>query len=96
MKKLQALPLLGLMLLPLAGFHSTAKAAGKAVDYQREVRPVLSRYCFQCHGPDDKARKAKLRLDLREGALKPAKSGTIPIVPGKLEKSEIVRRIFSL
>ena len=36
-----------------------------AVDFQRDVRPILANHCFKCHGPDDKARKAKLRLDVR-------------------------------
>ncbi|HEY6168659.1 MAG TPA: PSD1 and planctomycete cytochrome C domain-containing protein [Verrucomicrobiae bacterium] len=72
-------------------------AAGKSaeVDFQRDVRPILSRNCFACHGPDDKARKAKLRLDLRDSATKPAKSGDAAIVPGKPDKSELVRRIFT-
>ncbi len=64
-------------------------------DYQRDVRPILSRNCFFCHGPDDKARKAKLRLDLRDEAIKPAKSGEAAIVPGKPDKSELMRRILT-
>ena len=36
-----------------------------AVNFQRDVRPILAAHCFKCHGPDDKARKAKLRLDVR-------------------------------
>src|SRR4030095_13992906 len=64
-------------------------------DFNREVRPILSRYCFKCHGPDDKARKSKLRLDVREDAMKEAKSGAVAIVPGKPDESELCLRIFS-
>ncbi len=56
---------------------------------------MLARHCFKCHGPDDKARKAHLRLDTRADALKPASSGAIPIVPGKPDESELVSRIFA-
>ena len=40
-------------------------SAPGAVDFQRDVRPILANHCFKCHGPDDKARKAKLRWDVR-------------------------------
>jgi hypothetical protein len=59
------------------------------------VRPILSNQCFKCHGFDPGTRKAKLRLDLREEALKPAGSDEVPIVPGKPEASELMRRIES-
>ncbi len=64
-------------------------------DFTLEVRPILSRNCFKCHGPDDAARKSKLRLDVREAAIQPAKSGAIALVPGKSAESELVKRIFS-
>src|SRR3954463_4243568 len=70
-----------------------ANAAGAKVDFQREVHPILSQNCFLCHGPDEKDRKSGLRLDLREEALKPAKSGAKAIVPGEPEKSELIARI---
>src|SRR5262245_18003746 len=65
-----------------------ARAADPPPDFSREVRPILSRYCFRCHGPDDKARKAKLRLDDRAAAVEHG-----ALVPGNAD-SELVRRIF--
>src|SRR5689334_22445400 len=74
--------------LHLGSFRTAA-----AVDFQREIRPILSQNCFFCHGPDEKERKAGLRFDIRENALKPAKSGKIAIVPGKPAESELVARL---
>ena len=69
--------------------------AGAKLDFNRDVKPLLSDSCFKCHGPDQSAGKAGLRLDLREEALKAPKSGKAPVVPGQPETSEVVRRIFS-
>jgi len=66
-----------------------------AISFNRDIRPIFSDTCFRCHGPDQNARKVGLRLDIREEATKKTKSGVIPIVPGKPEESEIVRRIFA-
>src|SRR6516165_1448216 len=66
-----------------------------AVDYDRDILPILSAKCFACHGPDARARKGKFRLDLREIATKPTRSGDTPIVPGKSAQSEVVRRVFA-
>ena len=63
--------------------------------FNTKVRPILAQHCFKCHGPDDKARKAKLRLDVREDALRPARSGLRAIVPGKPDESELIARIFN-
>ncbi len=60
----------------------------KAISYNRDIRPILSDNCFYCHGPDANKRKGKLRLDVREDALKKA------IVEGKPDESELVKRIF--
>ncbi|MGB6043376.1 MAG: DUF1549 domain-containing protein, partial [Pirellulales bacterium] len=72
-----------------------AEAAPENVDFVREVRPILSEHCFECHGPDENTREAGLRLDLEKGAFGEADSGEIPILPGKPDQSELVRRITS-
>jgi hypothetical protein len=75
------------LLLPMAA--SAAPTAKAALDFSREVLPILSNHCFTCHGPDANARKAKLRLDQE----KDAKAEVI--VPGKSAESELISRIFS-
>ena len=74
-------------------------AAGAAalhgkVDFNREVRPILANHCFRCHGPDAKARKAKLRLDLPEGSTRDL-GGYQAVEPGKPDESEMIVRITS-
>ena len=62
------------------------------VNYLREVRPILAQHCFQCHGPDEAARKGKLRLDLKSEAFAERKSGRV-IAPGDLDGSLVWERI---
>ena len=68
--------------------------AGAEVDFGRDVQPILADRCYTCHGPDEKARKAKLRLDQRDAALA-LRKGEAAIVPGNLEASLLVERILS-
>ncbi len=68
-------------------------ASSRPIDFSREVRPILANYCFQCHGPDDKARKGGLRLDEHESAVKELDSGNRAVVPGKPGESELVARL---
>src|SRR5262245_40657097 len=65
------------------------------IDFNRDVRPILSDKCFLCHGPDAGNRKANFRLDVKANALAGGESGAIAIKPGKPDDSELVRRIFS-
>jgi hypothetical protein len=72
-----------------------ANSTVQAVDFNRDVRPVLAQHCFACHGMDEHSRKGKLRLDLQESALGKGKSGEVAIVPGKVEESEVIKRLFT-
>jgi hypothetical protein len=74
---------------------STGRAEGgkKMVDYNRDIRPILSAKCFACHGADPKAIQAGLRLDRRADALRKLASGRQAIVPGDILASELTQRI---
>ncbi|WP_395748341.1 PSD1 and planctomycete cytochrome C domain-containing protein [Prosthecobacter sp.] len=79
-----------LILLVVPALHAAESAKLK---YNRDVRPILNEKCFHCHGTDASHRKGDLRLDLRESAIKPAKSGDIALVPGKPDLSQLISRV---
>ena len=68
--------------------------ADSTVDYNRDIRPILSENCLPCHGFDEKTRQAQLRLDVMDSAYAD-RNGTTAILPGSLEKSEAWKRITS-
>ncbi|HEY7326662.1 MAG TPA: PSD1 and planctomycete cytochrome C domain-containing protein [Gemmataceae bacterium] len=77
------------VVLAAASRLSAADATPKIIDYSREVQPILSAHCYACHGPDDGKRKAKLRLDRRDAAIKKA------IKPGDAAHSSLISRVSS-
>ena len=85
---------LGTWVLAFAYSRSAAATPDAQIDYNRDVRPILSENCYACHGPDAKARKAGLRLDRKTDALRD-RSGYAAIVPGDIEASELIQRIRS-
>ncbi len=78
------------VLLGVAGAFAADPAA--QVDFNRDIRPILSKNCFACHGHDDGHRVRNLRIDRRDDALKERRKGA-PIVPGQPDKSLIIARV---
>ena len=71
-----------------------AVCSAEPINFSRQIRPILSENCIACHGPDEKGRKGKLRLDDEQDAKRDRK-GDFVILPGKPEQSELIKRIES-
>jgi len=70
---------------------ATPIVAEGIIEFNKDIRPIFSDHCFSCHGPDKRARKADLRLDTYEGAIRDL-GGYSAIVPGDPDKSELLLR----
>ena len=81
-------------LLPSPSVGATPrKTTRDEIDFNRDIRPIFSENCYACHGPDKGKRKAGLRFDVKEEALKKLDSGDYAIVPGKPAQSKLVQLI---
>ncbi|MEX2307418.1 MAG: PSD1 and planctomycete cytochrome C domain-containing protein [Pirellulales bacterium] len=83
-----------ILLALFAAISLLTPARADALDFNRDIRPILSENCFQCHGFDEKARQADLRLDIADSAYAD-RDGVPAIVPGHPDRSELWRRITS-
>lgn len=86
--------LLGVVVL-LSGGLRAEDPLPKQVQFNRDIRPLLSNHCFACHGPDEGQRQTDLRFDVEQSAFAELDSGVRALVPGDLSNSELHRRITS-
>ncbi len=67
----------------------------QAIDYNTDIKPILSDRCYHCHGPDANQRKAEMRLDTKDGLFAKTTTRHVPFQPGNLSGSEVIARILS-
>src|SRR5437870_7400774 len=87
-----------LLLIGGVGWCGSSRARAqrpRPIQFNRDVRPILSDACFQCHGPDKAKRKAGLRFDSEDGA-RVDLGGYHAIVTGRPDESELIKRITSV
>lgn len=100
--RISALPLL-LFLAFLAGcgvkmsdeVTQAYKDLPEVIDYNTDIKPIVSDRCYHCHGPDENKREANVRLDQKDGLFKVSNSGNSPFVSGNISQSEAIKRILS-
>lgn len=92
MRRVVSLGIIGIALVLAKTGAAAEGATPPAVDFQREIRPILFDHCVRCHGPDPEQRKADLRLDTRHGAFGRSSRGAI-VVPGDREASLLWRKL---
>lgn len=81
--------------VPAEWLEMLGKAPERPIEFNLDVRPILSNTCFTCHGPDEKTRKAGLRLDMQESVYSALKSGNTAVSPGNLLASSLAQRIMT-
>jgi len=90
--------LLSVALLSIRAAADDARREDKSplpdtIQFNRDIRPILSENCYKCHGPDSKAREANLRFDTRDGIFAKLEDGNVAVAPGTLNRSVLWKRI---
>ena len=86
---------LSFIIAVVLSFAPPVCAQQRAVDFNRDVRPILANHCLKCHGPGEPQRQAGLRVDTKSGLFAPLESGKTAVVPHSSKKSELFRRLVT-